>query len=145
MHTGLYQTLPMIALAGFVATGLWVSIGGRGAQMRWAWVAPAALAFLFLAWSLFAVSREGLLGVWPEHVRNAWSNQVWFDLLLGIGSAFVLLAPRARAVGMRPGPWFVAVACTGSIGLLAMLARYLFLAERSEPAVRGQPMGSSRA
>ena len=135
MDSWLYQTLPMITLAGFVATGLLIALWPSVTNMRGAWIAPAALALLFLGWSLFAVSKGGLLGAWPEHVRGAWGNQVWFDLLLGVGSAFALLASRARTAGMRLVPWFIVIACTGSIGLLAMLARFMFLAERSEPSV----------
>lgn len=80
----------------------------------------------------------GPFGFWPEHVRNAWGNQIWFDLLLSVGMAFALLAPRARAQGMRLVPWFIAVACTGSVGLLAMGARYLFLCE-NQPDAHSNP------
>ena len=65
-------------------------------------------------------------------------NQIWFDLLLSMGTAFALLAPRAKARGIRLAPWFVAIACTGSVGLLAMAARYLFLSE-PEMAARHNP------
>ncbi|QUD87897.1 hypothetical protein [Phenylobacterium montanum] len=132
MEHDLYQTLPLVALAGFVATGLFIAVRPSATKAKGLWLVPAALASLFLAWSLYVVSKEGLLAFWPEHTRNAWGNQIWFDLLLSAGSAFSLLAPRARAAGMRPVPWFIFIVCTGSIGLLAMLARYMFVAEREE-------------
>ena len=93
------------------------------------------LSAVFFAWSARAIILEGPLGFWPEHNRNAWGNQIWFDLLLGVGTAFALLAPRAEAQGMRLVPWFVAIACTGNVGLLAMCARYLFICENG-PALR---------
>lgn len=136
MDAPLYQTLPIVALAGFIVTGVLISRRPGGALSHAAWIAPAALSVLFLAWSLFAVSRQGLLGVWPEHVRGPWANQIWFDLLLALGVAFSQLAPRARAVGMRPFPWFVLIAATGSVGLLAMLARCQYLAARTATAER---------
>jgi hypothetical protein len=84
-------------------------------------------------WSLHAVSSEGLAGVWHEHTRNAWGNQIWFDLLLAIGTAWALLVPRAKAVGMHLFPWLALIVGTGCIGLLAMLARCLFLERRNNP------------
>ncbi|MBN8493806.1 MAG: hypothetical protein J0M00_20545, partial [Burkholderiales bacterium] len=89
------------------------------------------LSLLFLAFSLWAVWREGPVGFWAEHTRNLWGQQIWFDLLLAAGTAWAALLPQARAAGMRPGFWLLAVVCSGSIGLLAMLARLLYLRERS--------------
>jgi hypothetical protein len=138
MDASLYQTLPIIALAGFLATGVLISLRPGRVPTGAAWMAPAALSILFLGWSLYAVAREGLLGVWPEHVRGPWANQIWFDLLLAVGVGFSQLAPRARALGMRPLPWFVLIAAPGSIGLLAMLARCEFLAGRRTPEPQAQ-------
>lgn len=131
MANPLYQTLPVVAALGFAGAGLWAALRTPAATLRGGWIAPAVLCLLFLAWSLFTIASEGLAAVWSEHVRNAWGNQIWFDLLLGVGTGFALIAPRARAVGMRPLPWFILVACTGCVGLLAMASRYLFLAERA--------------
>jgi hypothetical protein len=94
------------------------------------WAVGAALAALFFGFSIYAIGAEGLLGFWTEHVRNAWGNQIWFDLLIAASVAFAFLVPRARAVGMKPLPWFGLIACTGSIGILAMAARCLFLERR---------------
>ena len=70
------------------------------------------------------------MGFWAEHTRNDWNNQIFVDLLLSASCVYFLLLARARAVSMRVLPWFMAIAATGSIGLLAMIARVLFL-ERS--------------
>lgn len=134
MDAPVYQTLPLMALAGFLAAGGAISLKPGGARSAVRWIAPAGLAGLFLGWTLFAIARQGLAGVWPEHVRGPWANQIWFDLLLAAGVAFSQLALRGRALGMRLVPWFVLIAATGSIGLLAMLARCEFLAARAAPA-----------
>lgn len=95
------------------------------------WQVFALLSAGFGAWSVYAVATEGLLGFWPEHIRNAWGNQIWFDLLLAAAIAWTLLVPRIRAVGMLPLPWLIFVVCTGSIGICATMARCLFLESRT--------------
>ena len=129
MPQSLFAVLPAIAIALFIVAALALLLRQDKAQPG-NWLVPAGLAALFLGWSLYAVSAEGPFGFWANHTRTAWGNQVWFDLLLAIGCAWALLLPRARAVGMRPVPWLVLILCTGSIGLLAMLARCLFLEHR---------------
>lgn len=94
------------------------------------WLFPAALSFVFLLFSLQAVLVEGPLGFWAEHTRNLWGNQIWFDLLLAIGVGWFFIVPQARAQGLRLLPWLVLIVCTGNIGVLAMLARLLYLQER---------------
>jgi hypothetical protein len=92
---------------------------------------PAAASLCFLLFSLHAISAEGMLGFWPEHTRNLWGNQIWIDLLLAVGIGWFLIVPQAKALGMRPLPWLVLVACTGCIGFLAMTARLLYLRDRA--------------
>lgn len=125
----LVTVLPWIAGFGLVV-GLAALTARDGALPREAWRVPAGLSLLFLLWSLAAAIVEGPLGFWPEHVRNMWGNQIWFDLLLAAGVAYALLLPRARAVGMQPWLWLVLVVCSGSIGLLAAVARLLYLESR---------------
>lgn len=98
---------------------------------RVAWWLPALVSIAFLGFSGYAVATEGPLGFWTEHVRNAWGNQIWFDLLFSASVGWTALLPRARAVGMRPAAWALALPLAGSIGLLAMLARVLYLEDRS--------------
>lgn len=133
MFTWLYQTLPVVAVVGFLTLGLTVAL--QPSRLKGLWMVPAALSLLFLIYSVFTISVEGPGGFWTEHLSGAWGNQIWLDLLLSIGVAFALLAPRARALGMHPLAWFIAIACTGGIGLLAMLARYLQLAGQAEGAI----------
>lgn len=123
--------LPALAAAAFVLMGVWQALRNPPNNVPpGAWRVPAVLSAAFFGWSLVAISTEGPVGFWPEHVRNNWGNQIWFDLLLGVGTAFILLLPRLRAVAMRPLPWFLLIAATGSIGLLATLARCLYLEGR---------------
>jgi len=129
-----YATLPVLAAGVFlVAAGF---VGARTADTlpRNAWLVPAFLAAAFLAWSVFTVAVEGPLGFWPNHTRDAWGNQVWFDLLLAVGAAYALVARDARRLGMQPLAWLALIACTGSIGLFAMLARWMFLRQRATVA-----------
>lgn len=134
MNLELYEILPWIAALGFLAIGLMHA--SHRQPMRGSWVGPAALAALLGAWSVFTVAIEGFAAVWTEHTRNAWGNQIWFDLLMAAGLALALLFPRARAVGMHPARWLLLVALSGSIGLFAMLARCLFLEARRAPGPR---------
>ena len=132
-------TIAALALAAFVAGALALALGR---PLR-AWWVPAALALALGALSAAAIAAEGPVGFWAEHTDSLWGTQVWVDLLLAFGIGWALLVPRARALGMRPLPWLGALLLTGSIGLLAMLARVLYLQEREAPAVLRQPALSS--
>lgn len=125
--------LSMISLAALLALVAFMLTVARGG-VRGTWLVPAGLSATFGALSLVAVVREGPLGFWAEHTDSLWGVQVWVDLLLAFGIGWTFLVPRARALGVRPLPWLVAVLLTGSIGLLAMIARVLYLDEGSAPA-----------
>lgn len=104
----------------------------RGLAPPW-WVL-AAMATMFLAFSVGVVVAEGPFGVVAEHTRTFWSTQIWFDLLLAACTGWFAWLPRARAVGMRLPLWAILIVATGSIGLLAMSARIVFLEQRAERA-----------
>ena len=116
-------SLPVLAVAALPVFMLCALATGRGPIRTW-WI-PAVLSAAFLAYSLWPILTLGPLGFWTEHVRNLWGVQIWFDLLCAIGVGWALLVPRARAMGMMPWPWLALIVATGSIGLLAMLARVL--------------------
>jgi len=122
----LYPILPIAALALFLLTTV-----REGLRPSTGWHFAALTCVLFLAWSLYTVAAEGPIGFWPDHTQNAWGNQVWFDLLIGIAIGCALLLPRARAVGMNPWPWLALTCATGCIGLLAMFARCRYLETRA--------------
>lgn len=131
----LFDIVPLIAVATFLVFALRIAArdGDAGPQPN-GWVVPAVLAVLFLCWSGYAIATEGLLGFVAEHRRNAWGNQIAMDLLLGIGAAWALIVPGAKRLGMRPLPWLLLILCTGSIGFMTMLSRFLYLRERSSHA-----------
>lgn len=115
---------PILALAGLAVFVVCAIGAGRGAIRAW-WI-PALVCAVFFAYSLWPVMTLGPLGFWTEHVRNQWGVQIWFDLLCAFGVGWALLVPRARAAGLVPWPWLALIFATGSIGLLAMLARVLY-------------------
>lgn len=122
-------------ISPYVAAALWLlfalaAVFTAPARSQRLWLLPAALAVVFAAFSVRTVLSEGPLGFWPEHTRNSWGNQIWFDLLLAVGVAWGLLLPQARALGMRALPWLAFIAATGSVGVLSMLARVLYLRQQ---------------
>ena len=120
------QVMPVLAYAACVATILAVALDLRvPARVRWG--LPVVLGVLFLLFTLFQVSQEGLLRFWTNHTTDLTGNQVWFDLILAVTIGFCLLAPRARAVGMPLLPWGLAVVASACIALLPMLARVIWL------------------
>jgi hypothetical protein len=123
------QTTPI--LAGIAATiYILMRAVSAGSLGRSAWVIPAGLAVAFALWTTLAILQEGPTGFWPEHIRNLWGNQIWFDLLLAACVAMTVLLPRARALGMSVILWAIFVIATGSVGILSMLARIWFLESR---------------
>lgn len=121
----------LVALALVVFMGLCAAPGGQGRPRRGLWRWPAVVAAMFLAFSLYTLIQEGPLGVVHEHTRTWWSSQIWIDLVLGVALAWALLLPRARQLGMRWPWWGALVVLTGNIGVLAFMARLLWLQERA--------------
>lgn len=116
----------IVSAAGVVATlAGFVVLAARGGSARLPWQVPAGLAVGFAGWSAYAVADDGLLGFWPLHTQSPWGVQVFLDLLLMAVVAWHLLLPRLAAAGLSPWPWLVLVLSTGSIGMLAALARLL--------------------
>lgn len=126
----LVQIMPWVAAACVVPATFTIAAQPVGTRLKNAWIFSALLCCLFVAWSLLAMINEGPLGFWVEHKRNLWGNQIFFDLLLAAGTAWTLIMPRAKALGMNVTLWLIFILCTGSIGLLAMLSRLLFLEEQ---------------
>jgi hypothetical protein len=122
----LTETLPLLATLAFFGFAAAVA---RGITLPPAlsWVIPAALSVALLVWTLWSIAAEGLFGFWPVQTATLWGNQVWFDLGLAFGISMVFLVPRAREQDMRAGLWILLVCCSGSIGLLAMMARIAWL------------------
>jgi len=134
------------AAAGFLFLIFLVRSLGPERPAQHAWVLPAAASALFSLFSARAIAAEGPLGFWVEHTRNQWGNQIWLDLLLAASVAWTFLAPQARAVGMRLWLWAPLVPLTGSMGLLAITARLLYLRARASApsASTSRPASTSR-
>ena len=132
--TTLTSLLPIVAMVGLLLFGVY-TFSRDGRRVKNSWLFPAGLSLLFLLFSVNAAVTEGPTGFWVEHTRNLWGNQIWFDLLLAAGIGWFLIAPQAKALGMRLPLWLVLVVGTGCIGFLAMVARMLYLKERSNAAV----------
>ncbi len=124
----LFDIAAILGGLGFVVYALALASGAL-MERPGLWRFPAIVCGAFLAWSLYAIATEGPTGFWPEHTRHAWGNQIWFDLLLAASVALAFLVPQSRKLGMRPMPWVILVICTGSIGLLAMTSRIMYLRE----------------
>ena len=122
----------ILAAAGLASAMLALGYVIAGSPKIGSAILAAALASGFGAFTAVTIAKEGVLLVWTNHTQNLWGVQVWWDLLCAVVLAVFLIAPRARAAGMRMIPWTLFVAATASIGLLAMAARLFWLEARME-------------
>ena len=122
----------ILAAAGLASAMLALGYVIAGSPKVGSAILAAALASGFGAFTAVTIAKEGVLLVWTNHTQNLWGVQVWWDLLCAVVLAVFLIAPRARAAGMRIIPWTLFVAATASIGLLAMVARLFWLEARME-------------
>ena len=123
----------LIALIGFaIAAVVMLLVAQTKERVSWpAWLVPAMAVVPFAALTGLAVVEEGLFGFLPMLVGSHWGLQVWFDRLMSVTAAFFLLQNRARAAGMKSELWVLAVIFTGSIGLLLMLTRTVYLERKT--------------
>jgi hypothetical protein len=136
--------IPLLALAAFLLATVWISaLPSTAATVshRPAWMIPAALMVAFAVLTLIAVVDEGPFGFWDNHIHNFWGNQVWVDLLMALGIGWYLIRPRMLAHHMSPWPWLALLCGTGSIGLVALLARVLYLDARGDRSLLEQRFG----
>jgi hypothetical protein len=117
------EALPVLAYAAAVVTLIWTA----RANAPGSWRVVAVLGAAFIAFTVWTFLDGGIPPFWFNHTTNLAGNQVWFDLLISVVLAFVLLLPRARAQDMAVLPWAIAVAATASMALLVMVARLLWL------------------
>lgn len=118
-----------VVLIAFLA----VTVTSKNVQAPAPIALPIAAFVVFSVISVRAVVTEGFPQLLADHTRGPWSTQVWFDLLLASSIAWSALLPRARRVGMHGAPWAIALVLTGSLALLPMLARILYLEARQRP------------
>ena len=129
----------LIALAGFAVAAAAMLLVTQTKERRVsasAWLVPVVAVVPFAVWTGIAVAGEGIAALLPALAGSDWRLQVWFDRLMSVTAAFFLLQNRARAAGMKSELWVLFVIFTGSIGLLLMLARTLYLERKA--AVEGR-------
>ena len=117
--------------AGLVAGGIAYLYILLAKDARGSAALTAATCAAFAAYTVLTVAQEGVTGFYANHSTNYWGIQVWYDLVIALGIALFLLAPRARAHGISPVPYILLTCFTGSIGLLAFLARVLAAEKRT--------------
>ena len=118
------------AAAGVMVVANVLVMAKPGTVMKGRWVVPAVISLAFFIFSAVTIVTEGPTGFVTEHTHGFWGNQVWFDLLLAASAMWFLVVPRAREVGMMLPFWLVLIVATGSIGVMAMLSRLMFLQDR---------------
>lgn len=121
--------LPILAIIPVVLITI-LALRLKGPQPRHIWIVPAVFCIALTAWTIPTAIKEGPLGFLSAHSQTLWGNQVWFDLLMALTLAWFLIMPRAKALGMKLPIWLLSLSL-GSIGFAAMLARMLYLEEKS--------------
>ncbi len=123
----------LIALAGFAVAAVAMLFVTQSKKRVSApvWLIPVLVVVPFAVWTGLVIAEEGLLSFFPMLMGSDWGLQIWFDRLLTVTAAFFLLQNRARAVGMKSEIWVLVVIFTGSIGLLLMLARTIYLEHKT--------------
>ncbi len=121
----------ILFVAGIMAASIMILYFLLTAQPARSWMLAAVLCAGFSLYTGATIAAEGPIGFIANHSTNLWGVQVWYDLIISLGIALFLILPRARTAGMRPAPWVIFVGLTASIGLLAMIARLIWLEDRS--------------
>jgi hypothetical protein len=126
----------VIGLVGFaVAATVMLLVTQTKQRVSWpAWLVPAAAAVPLAGLAGLALAEAGLVGLRPLLTGSPWGLLIWLDRLASATAAFFLLQNRARAAGMKSEVWVLAVIFTGAVGLLAMLARTVYLEGRTPAA-----------
>lgn len=121
---------PAFALVVAVALLVQHTLAPRSADWRLTALAAAA----FAAFTALTIAREGLWTVVALITDSLWTNQLFIDLVLALSVAWMVALPRARAQNMALWGWLLAILCSGSIGLLAALARLQYLEANAAPS-----------
>jgi protein-S-isoprenylcysteine O-methyltransferase Ste14 len=85
---------------------------------------PFALIAVFAAFTIytaFVVADQGYLGFVELAMTGGWAAQIFIDLCIALILFALWMFPDARAHGIPPWPYFLAILSTGSIGALAYL------------------------
>jgi hypothetical protein len=96
-------------------------------QKNLLWILPALYSLGFFVYSIGVVINHGLYAVVEEFLGGGWHSQIGIDLFACAIAALVLGSTRAQRLGVRMWPWVVFTFATGSVGLMAFVARVLYL------------------
>jgi uncharacterized membrane protein YgdD (TMEM256/DUF423 family) len=121
----------ILLVAGILAAGVMMANFLTSKKPTGSWLLAAALCAAFTVYTGAAIAAEGPVGFIENQATSLLGVQVWYDLIISLGIAIILILPRARAAGMATAPWIIFIGLTASIGLLAMIARLLWLEQRS--------------
>jgi hypothetical protein len=91
------------------------------------WIFPALYSLGFFIYSMGVVLRYGLSALVAEFLGGGWHSQIGIDVFACAIAALVLGSTRAQRLGVRMWPWVVFTFATGSVGLMAFVARLLYL------------------
>jgi hypothetical protein len=133
-----FQWIAMLGL-GLAALGMLLVTQSKE-RVSWpAWLVPAVILVPFAGLAVFALRSQGLPALWETYTGSWWGLLAWFDRLVGVAVAFFLIQNRARAAGLKSEVWVLLVICTGSLGLLLMLAMTLYWERRRAREDEGSP------
>ena len=76
----------------------------------------------FTIYTAFIVADLGYTGFIHLALEGGWGGQMFIDLCIALVLFAFWMVPDARARGINPWPYFVAILTTGSIGALAYLS-----------------------
>ncbi len=86
----------------------------------------------FTVYSVWVSIEHGALGFIPVLSAGGWSTQVFLDLVIAMSVASTVVHRDARARGINPWPWTVAMFTLGSVGLLGYFVAREFIGQRTE-------------
>ena len=84
-------------------------------------IALSVMLIGFSAFSLWAMLDVGYFGIWAAGFESSGSLQILIDLVIGCAIIATWMISDARARGVNPAPWILAVMTTGTIAILVYL------------------------
>jgi hypothetical protein len=98
------------------------------------WMISAAAWVVFTAYTATVALRGDVLALVKLTFSNAFSVQVFFDLVVAATVAMVYVSPKAKALGVPRIPYIIATALVGSVGLLAYITHVEWAQSKTRPA-----------
>jgi hypothetical protein len=93
----------ILLVAGILAAGVMMANFLTSKKPTGSWLLAAALCAAFTVYTGAAIAAEGPVGFIENQATSLLGVQVWYDLIISLGIAIILILPRARAVSrLRP-------------------------------------------